>query len=66
MFRNPFRKKKNEFSGGLKKGQLVTPTGTFNLNSKTYDRMRKINRLLGRIELTHSTGLIQMKQDYWF
>ena len=66
MFRNLFRKKKNEFSGGLKKGQLVTPTGTFNLKLKTYDRMRKINRLLGRIELTHSTGLIQMKQDYWF
>jgi len=61
MFRNPFRKKKTEFSGGLRKGQLVT-----HLNSKTYDRMKKINRLLGRIELTNSTGLIQMKQDYWF
>ena len=61
MFRNPFRKKKTEFSGGLRKGQL--PTGTFNL--KTYDRMRKINRLLGRIELTKSTGLIPMKQEYW-
>jgi hypothetical protein len=61
MFRNPFRKK-NEFSGGLRKGQLVRPS----MNLKTYDRMRKINRLLGRIELTHSTGLIKMKQDYWF
>jgi hypothetical protein len=62
MFRNLFRKKKTEFSGGLKKGQLVRPS----INMKSYDRMRKINRLLGRIELTHSTGLIQMKQDYWF
>lgn len=62
MFRNPFRKKKTEFSGGLRKGQLVRPS----MNLKTYDRMRKINRLLGRIELTNSTGLIQMKQDYWF
>ncbi len=62
MFRNLFRKNKNEFSGGLRKGQLVRPS----MNMKSYDRMRKINRLLGRIELTHSTGLIQMKQDYWF
>lgn len=62
MFRNPFRKKKSEFSGGLRKGQLVRPS----MNLKNYDRMRKINRLLGRLELTHSTGLIQMKQDYWF
>lgn len=62
MFRNPFRKKKSEFSGGLRKGQLVRPS----MNLKNYDRMRKINRLLGRIEITHSTGLIQMKQDYWF
>ena len=62
MFKNPFRKKKSEFSGGLRKGQLVRPS----MNLKTYDRMRKINRLLGRLELTHSTGLIQMKQDYWF
>jgi hypothetical protein len=61
MFRNPFRKKKSEFSGGLRKGQLVRPS----MNLKPYDRMRKINRLLGRIEITHSTGLIQMKQDYW-
>jgi hypothetical protein len=59
MFRNPFRKKKTEFSGGLRKGQL--PTGTFNL--KTYDRMRKINRLLGRIELK---GIIPFQKDYWF
>lgn len=63
MFRNPFRKKKSEFSGRLRKGQLVRPS----MNLKPYDRMRKINRLLGRLELTHhSTGLIQMKQDYWF
>ena len=62
MFRNPFRKKKSEFTGGLRKGQLVRPS----MNLKTYERMRKINRLLGRIEITHSTGLIQMKQDYWF
>ena len=55
MFRNPFRKKK-------RKKQLVRPS----MNMKSYDRMRKINRLLGRIELTHSTGLIQMKQEYWF
>jgi hypothetical protein len=60
MFRNPFRN--TEFSGGLRKGQLVRAS----MNLKTYDRMRKINRLLGRIELTHSTGLIKMKQDYWF
>lgn len=60
MFRNPFRN--TEFSGGLRKGKLVRPS----MNLKTYDRMRKINRLLGRIELTHSTGLIKMKQDYWF
>ena len=62
MFRNLFRKKKSEFSGGLRKGQLVR----LSMNLKTYDRMRKINRLLGRLELTRSTGLIQMKQDYWF
>ena len=62
MFRNPFRKKKSEFSGGLRKGQLVRPS----MNMKAYDRVRKINRLLGRIEITNSTGLIQMKQDYWF
>ena len=62
MFRNPFRKKKSEFSGGLRKGQLVRPS----MDLKNYDRMRKINRLLGRLELTRSTGLIQMKQDYWF
>jgi len=60
MFRNPFRKK-TEFSGGLRKGQLVRPS----INLKSYERMRKINRLLGRID-TNSTGLIQMKQDYWF
>lgn len=57
MFRNPFRKKKR-----LRKGQLVRPS----MNLKPYERMRKINRLLGRIELTHTTGLIQMKQEYWF
>ena len=62
MFRNLFRKKKSEFSGGLRKGQLVRPS----MDLKNYDRMRKINRLLGRLELTRSTGLIQMKQDYWF
>lgn len=62
MFRNPFRKKKTEFSGGLRKEQLVRPS----MNMKSYERMRKINRLLGRIELTNSIGLIQMKQDYWF
>ena len=62
MFRNLFRKKKPEFTGGLRKGQLVRPS----MNLKPYERMRKINRLLGRLELTHSTGLIQMKQDYWF
>ena len=62
MFRNLFRNKKSEFSGGLRKGQLVRP----NMNLNNYDRMRKINRLLGRIEITHSTGLIKMKQDYWF
>ena len=62
MFRNLFRKKKSEFSGGLRKGQLVRPT----MDLKNYDRMRKINRLLGRLEITRSTGLIQMKQDYWF
>ena len=61
MFRNLFRNKKSEFSGGLRKGQLVRP----NMNLNNYDRMRKINRLLGRIELTKSTGLIQMKQEYW-
>ena len=57
MFRNPFRKKK-------KICQMVDID--LLIKSKTYERMRKINRLLGRIELTHSTGLIQMKQDYWF
>lgn len=62
MFRNLFRKKKSEFSGGLRKGQIVRPT----MDLKNYDRMRKINRLLGRLEITRSTGLIQMKQDYWF
>jgi hypothetical protein len=54
MFRNPFRKKKKIIGWSEAFG------GNFNL--KRYDRMRKINRLLGRIELT---GLIQMKQDYW-
>jgi hypothetical protein len=61
MFRNPFRKKNTEFSGGLRWGQLVRPS----MNLKNYDRMRKINRLLGRIELTKSTGLMPMKQEYW-
>ena len=60
MFRNPFRN--TEFSGGLRKGQLVRPS----MNLKTYDRMRKINRLLGRIELTNSTGLIPFQKEYWF
>jgi len=64
MFRNPFRKKKR-----LRKGQLVRPS----MNLKPYERMRKINRLLGRIELTNSTGLISLKgqlipfqKEYWF
>lgn len=60
MFRNPFRKK-TEFSGGLRKGQLVRPS----INLKSYERMRKINRLLGRID-TNSTGLIPFQKEYWF
>jgi hypothetical protein len=59
MFRNPFRKKKKIIGWSEAFGKP-------SMNLKTYDRMRKINRLLGRIELTNSTGLIQMKQDYWF
>lgn len=60
MFRNPFRKK-TEFSGGLRKGQLVRPS----INLKSYERMRKINRLLGRID-TNSIGLIPFQKEYWF
>ena len=62
MFRNPFRKKKKII--GWEEAFGKKSSGNFNL--KTYERMRKINRLLGRIELTHTTGLIQMKQEYWF
>jgi hypothetical protein len=56
MFRNPFRKKKKIIGWSEAFGKP-------SMNLKTYDRMRKINRLLGRIELK---GIIPFQKDYWF